>query len=239
MGWSSVLPDYDNYPEKIRRGVIPFSAASLIYLNENNYLQSIYPSNHPIFAQPIFTNLSVYNKLRGSVVLAYSSCPDSSMSASGVPALITVSREKRSFRDAYKRTFRRQEQKIQELEAAIICVVQEQPRRIVELLLERFKIYGAIPITMDDIRATVSEYFTSQDGPLAVLSESIANQSEMLERALARRGGSIEETTTEQTADAIRPPTAIFYTWSTDACLDKVPEGFGFPSFNVGIIWNL
>ena len=103
-GWSNILPDYDNYPEKFRRGVVPFLAAALIFHHDNGDLKEIYPVGHPIFAQPIFTNIEIYNSLRGKVILTHYCCDDGNISASGVPALITVSREIREFQKLYAET---------------------------------------------------------------------------------------------------------------------------------------
>lgn len=105
IGWSNVLPDYDSLPETFQR-VVPYLAASLVYHKKTGALNRIYPEDHPIFAQPLFTIPAIFDMMKDGVILAFSHCEHSNMSATGVPALIAVSREIRNFRAFYENSSR-------------------------------------------------------------------------------------------------------------------------------------
>jgi len=64
----------------------------------------LYPVDHPIFAQRIFTDQTLINSLRTKVILKHHYCNETEMWAQGVPAVITISREIREFRQHYNAT---------------------------------------------------------------------------------------------------------------------------------------
>ena len=60
LGWPRVIPDYDMYPQGFATEVIPKLLASLVYHYEKGDLSRLYPVDHPIFSQRIFTLLVAF-----------------------------------------------------------------------------------------------------------------------------------------------------------------------------------
>jgi hypothetical protein len=56
-GWDNILPGYSHYPESFQR-VIKMLFASLVYHWYQGHVHRLYAVGHPIFAQPIFTDLT-------------------------------------------------------------------------------------------------------------------------------------------------------------------------------------
>ena len=91
-GWDNILEGYSEYELSFKR-TIPNLFASLIYHYHNGDLARIYPFDHPIFAQLILTDRRLIDSLKDKVILYFSYCPDTHMSAQGIPGFITISRE--------------------------------------------------------------------------------------------------------------------------------------------------
>lgn len=64
IGWDRILPDYAMYPERFQVEVIPKLVASLIYHRASGDLNRLYPKNHPIFFQTIFTDSNIYERIK-------------------------------------------------------------------------------------------------------------------------------------------------------------------------------
>ena len=235
-GWSNILPDFSLYPECFRRGVVPHLVACLIYHFREGDLERMFPRRHPIFAQPLFTNASIYTMLKNKVILKSAFCDDSNMSASGVPALITVSREVRELKKAFLESETAHDARIEELEANILDSINNQPQEIINKLLERFKIDGVVPMTLDDIRRCIGEIMSSDTGPLATIAANIARIQHV------QGAGNDGTTNVDIHAEALPVDvnyTGIIYHWPGDDRIHKVPVNFKFPSYVLGTMWNL
>jgi hypothetical protein len=104
FGWERLVPDYGLYPRNFAVETVPRLAASLIYHHKNGDLANIYPESHPIFRQPIFTDLEVYNALKDQTILTFANCTDCGMYCTGVPGVISTAREIRMFKEDYENT---------------------------------------------------------------------------------------------------------------------------------------
>lgn len=235
LGWSRVIPDYDIYPDRFATEVIPKLVASLVYHYGNGDLRRIYPDGHPIFSQRIFTDQSVYEIVRGKAILTFAHCDESNMYATGVPAVISISREIRTFNNCYNNTKDTLQQRICEVEDVISTVVKDQPQKIVEILLERFHIDGIVPVTRGDIQSCITEVLGMQDGPFAQLMEKVDT---MLNN---RHSNRLLDSPGEESQLGDRRSGSNsgckMYMWG--GMWHIVPEGFMFPSFNVATMWNL
>ena len=99
FGWDNILPGYRNIEMYSVSRAIPYLFSDLAYHYFNGDLHRLYPhEDHPIWAQPIFTDRTLLHSLREKVIFCHAHCPETMMSAQGVPAFITISREIRNFK---------------------------------------------------------------------------------------------------------------------------------------------
>lgn len=102
MWQNDILPGYQYFPVSFQR-VIPYLLASLVYHFHNGDLLRIFPSDHLLFRQILFTQPTILNSLKEKVILVHGYCPDTHMSAQGVPTNIVIQRELREFKVDYQR----------------------------------------------------------------------------------------------------------------------------------------
>jgi len=98
-GWDNILSGYSNLPPSFQ-GVVPFLFASIVHHYLKGDMQTIFPTDHPIWMQTIFTDRTLVDSLRNEVLLVYSYCSDTMMTAQGVPGFITISREIKVYLDS-------------------------------------------------------------------------------------------------------------------------------------------
>jgi len=236
-GWNSILPGYNNHPPSYRR-IIPFLLASLVYHHFTGDLAALYPPDHSIFAQPLFTNQDLLNYLRDKVILVHSYCPDAKMSAQGVPGFITIQREIRQFRKYYDETVAINIGKFSELHASMVAMFSSLPQQVISLLLERIRVEGAREVTIEDIRALIMETLQSPFGPFTQISDQ-------LRRMEARMGSESQAAVSseQQQGNPLQfstPAGGSFFYWpGIDSRFHRVPYGFKFPSYVTGTMWNL
>ena len=157
-GWDNILEGYSEYELSFKR-TIPNLFASLVYHYHNGDLARIYPFDHPIFAQLILTDRRLIDSLKDKVILYFSYCPDTHMSAQGIPGFITISREIRQFKDYFTEKSRRTDEQFGTLTSRMKELHDSLPERIINLLLEKVKIDGIQQLSLDDIdiRKLISE----------------------------------------------------------------------------------
>ena len=71
--WSDMIPNYDSYPEGLKRAA-PHLLASLIY--HEQYLRDTLSEHHPIFSSRVFSQNPQLSTLRSVVVTGIGRCPD-------------------------------------------------------------------------------------------------------------------------------------------------------------------
>ncbi len=96
-GWSNILDGYQHYPPSFKR-IIPFLFATLVYQWREGNLTRLFPDDHPIFKQKIFTNQTLISSIAPKVIFVYAYCQASGISATGVPSLVLISREVRAMK---------------------------------------------------------------------------------------------------------------------------------------------
>jgi hypothetical protein len=237
VGMSVFVPDYDHYPKSFKR-VVPFLMASLLFHYNNGNLHKLYPVNHPIFSQPIITNANLRNRLKEHIILAFSQCKESAMYATGIPAVITISRELRNFKSEYNTTLDNTARRIEELETKLTTAIDSQPEAIVRLILERFQVQGVVPITVNDIRTCIAEALNCPDGPLTSISQTLHAHGKALKNLSSNGGDHSSPTLNSSTPDGALSNGNVHY-WPGDGRMHRVPKGFKFPSYSVGTMFNL
>lgn len=242
LGWERVLPDYALYPRRFQVEVVPKLVASLIYHYENGDLRRMYAANHPIFYQMLFIDKEVFNVISNKAILAFQHCPVVNMYATGVPSVITIGREIRELRDRFESTKDSYENRLSTLEEAVVNEIRQQPQKVVDLVLERFELSGVVPVTKDDIRNCIEEVL-GVNGPIQQLLSRIETENRSTIDALTRCSLSTSRDNDNSDVNAVENDgshhTGYVHLWSSDGRLHMVPEGFTFPSYVVGTMWNL
>jgi len=189
--------------------------------------------------QTIFTNRTLVDSLRNKVLLVYSYCSDTMMTAQGVPGFITISREIRSFRSYYDSIAHDFGDKVTQLRAEINQHYDELPQRIVNVLLDQVRVDGANPITLDSMRRLIIDMHEADDGPFSRINASI--------QQLSRQWNPYQSNSTGINGLPVRSASADeqlvagnLHMWPNgDGRFHRVPFGFRWPSYNTSTLWNL
>ena len=232
IGWEKFFPDYNMYPERFKVEVMPKLLASLVYHYENGNLARLYPPDHLLFQQMMFTDVNLLRALTGKVVLAFESCGESHMYATGVPGVISLAREVRVMRAEIQVKLDAGHARMDQVEQRVTSVVEDQPAAIVEQLLDRFQVNGVVPVTRGDITAAVNNALLMEDGPISTLVARMDAQDRAATRAA-------EPVITADEGDVQNNSHAMLHLWRRDGFFHTVPEGFIFPSYSVSTMWNL
>jgi hypothetical protein len=206
INWPAVMPVYARLPESFKRAV-PHLLASICY--HEPWLRTALPAHHPLFHTYLFASGEMQT-LQSLVITGRSRCPLTGMQATGVPQHLVMSNE---LVDIAKQTAA--------LKDALLAKCTELPAELASVMLSRFSINGAIPVTIDDIKI--------------LLNNAVNKMRTELRDA-------IPATTTtspspKQFTDADADPRFQLWTWK--GRLHMVPEGWQFPSTDVKATWNL
>jgi hypothetical protein len=178
----------------------------------------------------IFTELSLITSLKDKVILCHQYCPDCGMNAEGVPGIILISREVRMFRAAYDMDRLACLNRLDAMENALSDKMDALPVHIVEAILERVRVEGAVELRKEDIMAMIALALNDPRGPISCLANSIREVSEQQSRMLGcletgvRSTGQSQETSVSAFG-RLRP--------------DYAGERFVFPSYSVWTMWGL
>ena len=207
ISWPTLMPLYSQLPDTFKRAM-PYLLASICY--HEQWLRSSLPAHHPLFHSYLFASGEV-KSLKARVVTVRSRCPLTGMQATGIPPHLVLSNE---LTDVAKQT--------EILKDALLAKCTELPAELVSVMLARFSINGAIPVTIDDIK---------------ILLNNAVNQmrTEMRDAII---------TTPAAPSQSLNQPTDIdadprFQLWSWKGGWHMVPEGWVFPSVDVKTTWNL
>lgn len=249
-GWTNILPDYDKYPKSFKRA-IPFLLAQLVYHWHEGKLTTLLPAAHPLFQQKIFRERGLIDSLKEKVLFKFGYCEETMMTAHGVPALILVSREIRKFRAHYDTTCKAFSEGLEVLKRSIegmeSGIYADLPGEIVEAILRRVVVNGAVPISMTDIRRVISEMIESPTGVhskiMTALTEIEANQKVLMEKhGAVQTSGSIGDANATSQDLGSKPffdeaSRTFLHFWGGK--LHRVPKGFVFPSYDTRTVWHL
>ena len=204
--WQAVLPTYSRLPEAFKRA-LPYLLALICY--HEQWLKSKLPANHPLFATFLFASGNMAT-LRTHVVTGRSRCPLTGMTATGIPPHPVLSNE---LTDVAQQTA--------VLKDALLAKCTELPSELVSVMLSRFSINGAIPVTIDDIKT---------------LLNNAVNQMRTELRDALPAASSATVPPPDPTDSAADPR---FQLWMWKGKLHPVPEGWKLPSTDLKATWNL
>ena len=205
--WPAVLPTYSRLPQTFKRA-LPNLLASICY--HETWLRSILPAHHPLFATYLFASGEV-SRLKVWVVAGRNRCPLTGMQATGIPPHLVMSNE---LTDVARQTEITRE--------ALLNKCKELPAELASVMLSRFSINGAIPVTIDDIK---------------VLLNSAVNQMRSEWRDALPTTAAAVSSSSNQLTDVDADPR--FQLWLWKGRMHMVPETWKFPKTDVKAVWNL
>jgi hypothetical protein len=205
IDWPAILPLYSRLPETFKRA-LPSLLASICH--HEQWLRSHLPAHHPLFASYLFASGCV-SDLRELVVTGRNRCSITGMLATGIPSHLALSNE---LTDIVTQT--------QVLRQELLSKCTELPTELVNVMLSKFSVNGAIPVTMDDIKT--------------LLNSVLAQVRVELREAFPP---STPAQVSVRSADPLADPRFQLWTWKGK--LHMVPEGWRFPTTDVKSTWNL
>ncbi|MGH8399103.1 MAG: hypothetical protein ACRETA_12800 [Gammaproteobacteria bacterium] len=209
--WPLILPLYARLPETFKRA-LPCLLASICY--HEQWLRSMLPAHHPLFASYLFASGCV-SSLKEFVLAGRSRCIITGMQATGIPPHLAMSNE---LTDVVKQT--------QVLREELLAKCTELPSELVSVMLSKFTVNGAIPVTADDLKALLNN----------VLTQMRAEMRAELREALP---AATHAAASPQPTDPLGDPDPVFLKWTWGGKFHMVPEGWRFPSTDVKATWNL
>jgi hypothetical protein len=204
IDWPTVLPLYPQLPETFKRA-LPFLLASVCYHEE--WLRSTLPATHPLFSTYLFASGAVAH-LKPHVISGRSRCPVTGLTATGIPPHLAITNE---LTDVVRQT--------QLMKDAVLSRCAQLPSELVTVMLSKFSINGAIPVTLDDLKALLNTAVNQMRTELrdALPSPHSPAQSPLIDPNLDPR----------------------FHLWSWGGRMRMVPQDWLFPSTDVKATWNL
>ena len=194
IDWSSVLPLYPRLPDTFKQA-LPHLLASICY--HEAWLRASLTVDHPLFSTRLFAS-GLMAALVPHVVVGSTRSPATGLEATGIPTHLIMANEVTAVVNH-----------IRQLKDALMQRCEGLPTEVTDVLLSKFSINGAIPLTAD-------------------------NMKEMLEAVVAQMRREIRDA---HAADPPALPSLIsapadarFHMWMWGARLHMVPEGWLLPS---------
>ena len=206
--WMTVLPLYDRLPETFKRA-LPYLLASICY--HETWLRRTLSPHHPLFSTYLFSSGQV-DILKPLVITGHSRCPLTGMQATGIPSHLILSNELSNVA-----------QQTEQLKSALLEQCAQLPEQLTTTMLQRFSVQGAIPLTVDDMRAMMSQFTAQLRSEFQQLASSQA----------ATATASLLSDSIDVSSDP------RFKTWTWKGRVHPVPEGWKFPATDVKATWNL
>jgi hypothetical protein len=203
--WNSILPLYSRLPNTFKQA-LPLLLASICY--HEQWLRSTLPSYHPLFCTPLFASGAI-DLLRPHIIAGCNRCPVTGLLATGIPPHLVMSNE---LSEVVNHT--------RLLKDEVLSKCAELPSEMTNVLLSKFSINGAIPVTLDDMKTLINSAVTQ-------LSTQYRDS----------RTSYTHEPASHAAVDPNTDPR--FQLWSWGGKLHMVPQGWIFPSTNIKDSWNL
>jgi len=131
-----VLPLYARLPETFKR-TMPFLLASICF--HEQWLRDTLPARHPLFSSYLFAS-GTLPTLKPFVITGCNRCPDTSLTATGIPPHLAITNE---LREAQRET--------QLMKEAVISKCDALPTEMCGVLRSQFSINGVVPLTIGDV----------------------------------------------------------------------------------------
>jgi hypothetical protein len=165
------------------------------------------PSQHPLLNSYLFASGAVAT-LKPHVLTGCGFCPVTGLTATGIPPHLAITNE---LTKAMQQTGLMKE--------ALLTKCAELPSEMVTVLLSKFSINGALPVTLDDLKS--------------LLKEAVAQMRTEIRDALP----AASSPTVSPLLDPNLDPR--FSVWQWGGRLHPVPSGWVFPSIDAKATWNL
>ena len=242
-GWDNILDGYSHYPQSYQR-VIRFLLPSLVHHYFNDDLKNLYPSNHPLFSQRIFTDQRLIQSLKDKVILKHGSCRESGMWAEGVPTVIMVSREIRECRAKLDNYVSQVDGRFDDISRTINERLDSLPVEIVDTIKSQLVIEGAVPVTSFDIERIVTDKLSAIFEAPGGKMDQITTALERISQQQSNGGGGSEHQLPSNSyhhgGSSLGTYTGEIHHWTgVDDRIHMVPLGFKWPSYNAATMWNL
>jgi hypothetical protein len=231
-GWDNIYPGYQHHPVSFQR-VIRSLFPSLVYHYHSGHLRERCSPQHPIWRQRIFTDRTLINSLKDEVIIVHGYCPQTNMSADGVPGFILISREIRNFEARYVSTCGLFNTEVIALKTMFADKLGELPGQICKILHEQFEVNGAVSITKDNIRDLILEILEAPD---STISQILNTQKDILNKI-----------SPPVVSDVVDVPLTVsdevyageFHLWSDNDRSRRVPYNFSWPTQPAFVMWDL
>ena len=205
--WPTVLPLYARLPQKFKQA-LPYLLASILY--HEQWLRSTLSAQHPLFSTYLFASGAV-DSLKEHVIAGCNRCPVTGLMATGIPPHLAMANE---LNDMIKQT--------QLLKEALLARYAELPSQLVTVLLSKFSINGAIPLTVDDLTSFL-------DNAVSRMTSSLLAVLPGPSPASAAASHNLMDSTSNPR----------FQLWAWGGKMHMVPEGWQFPTADIKAMWNM
>ena len=202
--WDTVFPLHRRLPNSFKQ-TLPMLLASICY--HEDYLRSTLSSQHPLFYTAPFASGAI-SELKPHVIAGCNRCLVTGLYATGIPPHLVMSNE---LSDMVTHT--------KLLKEELLSKYKELPGDLTNVLLSKFTVNGAIPVTIDDMRGLIH-------GAMSELS----NQYRELH---IRPQPPAAETFIDPNIDP------RFQLWTWGGRMHMVPQNWILPTLNIKDTWNL
>jgi hypothetical protein len=159
------------------------------------------PANHPLFHTQLFASGAV-GQLKPHVVTGCNVCPHSGMVATGIPPHLVMSNNLTAVVENTKA-----------LKTTLLSRCDELPAQLTNVMMSKFSINGAIPVTLADMTSLLDTRF-----------------AEMKTQLLSAQAVSAVDAPSHPNDDR-------FQLWTWGGMMHPVPADFKMPSANLKDIW--
>jgi hypothetical protein len=208
VAWSTAFPLYASLPDTFKRA-LPFLLASICH--HEGWLRSTLPADHPLFVSPLFAS-GMLDSLRPHVLSGCYRSALTGLTATGIPPHLAMSNELTAV--------------MRETEAMKLQLLSQYaslPSEVVTVLLNKFTIQGAIPVTLDDLKS--------------LLAQAVSQMNTHMRDALpdsARASAPAAAADPSSDGEGYRR-----WLWGSPNAFHPVPEGWRLTSTDVMSTWRL
>jgi hypothetical protein len=208
INWDTIMPLRSRLPDTFRRA-LPHLLASICY--HESWLKATLAANHPLFSTHLFAS-DAMAPLKPHLLAGSTHCFLTGMQATGIPAHLAMANELSAVVS-----------QTQQLKVAVLSRCDELPAALTEVMLSKFAINGALPITVDNMKEMLSAAIAQMRGEV---------RSELQE---LRVEGAVAAGPSPSSSDDPR-----FQLWMWGGKQQMVPPGWRLPSpINLKDTWLL
>jgi hypothetical protein len=149
INWDNIMPLYAQLPDTFRRA-LPQLLASICY--HETWLKATLAANHPLFSTHLFAS-DAMAPLKPHLLAGSTRCSLTGMQATGIPAHLAMANELSAVVS-----------QTQQLKEAVLTRCDELPAALTEVMLSKFAINGALPLTVDNMREMLNAAITQVRG---------------------------------------------------------------------------